>query len=69
MKINNVKELDNVLSEWILKDTLPEEQTIEVPLYVIKQFMHKVQDDTYLNMLKDKKSEIEKQIRRLEHEN
>lgn len=69
IKINNVKELDNVLSEWILKDTLSEEQTIEIPLYVIKQFMHKVQDDMYLSLLKNKKSKIEKQIRRLENEN
>ena len=68
MKINNVKELNDILSEWILKDTIPEEQIVEVPLYVIKQFMHKVQDDMYLSLLKDKKVEIEKQIRRLEHE-
>ncbi len=69
MKINNVKQLNDILSEWILKDTIPEEQIVEVPLYVIKQFMHKVQDDMYLSLLKDKKVEIEKQIRRLEHEN
>ena len=69
MKINNVKELNDILSEWILKDTIPEEQIVEVPLYIIKQFMHKVQDDMYLSMLKDRKVEIEKQIRRLEHEN
>lgn len=69
MKINNVKELNDILSEWILKDTIPEEQIVEVPLYVIKQFMQKVQEDMYLSLLKDKKVEIEKQIRRLEHEN
>lgn len=69
MKINNVKELNDILSEWILKDTIPEEQTVEVSLYVIKEFMRQVQDDMYLNILKDKKSNIEKQIRRLENEN
>ena len=69
MKINNMKELNDILSEWILKDTIPEEQIVEVPLYVIKEFMHKVQEDMYLSLLKDKKVEIEKQIRRLEHEN
>lgn len=69
MKINNVKELNDILSEWILKDTIPEEQTVEVSLYVIKEFMRQVQDDMYLSILKDKKSNIEKQIRRLENEN
>ena len=69
MKINNMKELNDILSEWILKDTIPEEQIVEVPLYVIKEFMHKVQEDMCLSLLKDKKVEIEKQIRRLEHEN
>lgn len=69
MKINNVKQLNDILSEWILKDTIPDEQIVEVPLYVIKQFMQKVQEDMYLSLLKDKKVEIEKQIRRLEHEN
>lgn len=63
IKINNVKELDNVLSEWILKDNLSEEQTIEIPLYVIKQFQAKCYTEQHSDTLKQIKAEIEHRIK------
>lgn len=65
-EIKDLNQLNEVLTQWLSTDDLPDNQTVEVPLYVIKEFMHQVQDNMYLSMLKNKKAEIEKQIRRME---
>ena len=65
-EIKDLNQLNEVLTQWLSTDDLPDNQTVEVPLYAIKEFMHQVQDNMYLSMLKNKKAEIEKQIRRME---
>lgn len=63
MKIKSLEELDTVLSEWVLRDNLPEDQTIEVPLYLIKDFRIKCYEEQYLATLKQIKAEIEHRIK------
>ena len=60
MKIQSLEELDTVLSEWVLRDNLPEDQTIELPLYLVKDFRLKCY---YLDTLKQIKAEIEHRIK------
>ena len=60
IKINNIEKLDDILDKWMMDDIIPEEQTIEVPLHVIKEFKAKCYGEQHVNTLKGIKDEKKK---------
>ena len=67
VEVNSVEQLELQLGNWLnpLNDD-EEGPTIQIPLYLIQQLIWKNNDSFYLELLKNKKAEIEKQINNLE---
>ena len=67
VKVNSVEQLELQLGNWLnpLNDD-EEGPTIQIPLYLIQRLIWKNNDSFYLELLKNKKAEIEKQIKNLE---
>ena len=67
VEVNSVEQLELQLRNWLnpLNDD-EEGPTIQIPLYLIQQLIWKNNDSFYLELLKNKKAEIEKQIKNLE---
>ena len=65
--VNSVEQLELQLGNWLnpLNDH-EEGPIIQIPLYLIQQLIWKNNDSFYLELLKNKKAEIEKQIKNLE---
>ena len=67
MKLNNLQELDEIVNEWqSINSTLPEEQTVEVPLFVIMEFRQKCYQTQYLDTLKAIRDKLDDRIKREE---
>lgn len=67
VKVNSVEQLELQLGNWLnpLNDD-EEGPIIQIPLYLIQRLIWKNNDSFYLELLKNKKAEIEKQIKNLE---
>lgn len=67
VEVNSVEQLELQLGNWLnsLNDD-DEGPTIQIPLYLIQRLLWKNNDSFYLELLKNKKAEIEKQIKNLE---
>ena len=67
VEVNSVEQLELQLGNWLnpLNDDV-EGPTIQIPLYLIQRLIWKNNDSFYLELLKNKKAEIEKQIKNLE---
>ena len=67
VEVNSVEQLELQLGNWLnpLNDD-EEGPIIQIPLYLIQRLIWKNNDSFYLELLKNKKAEIEKQIRRME---
>lgn len=67
VEVNSVEQLELQLRNWLnpLNDD-EEGPTIQIPLYLIQRLIWKNNDSFYLELLKNKKAEIEKQIKNLE---
>ena len=67
VEVNSVEQLELQLGNWLnpLNDD-KEGPTIQIPLYLIQRLIWKNNDSFYLELLKNKKAEIEKQIKNLE---
>ena len=67
VEVNSVEQLELELGNWLnpLNDD-EEGSTIQIPLYLIQRLIWKNNDSFYLELLKNKKAEIEKQIKNLE---
>ena len=67
VEVNSVEQLELQLGNWLnpLNDD-EEGPTIQIPLYLIQRLIWKNNDSFYLELLKNKKAEIEKQINNLE---
>ena len=67
IKISNVQNLQEILKEWILLDSIPEEQVIEVPLYVIRDFRTICYSEQYGDTLIALRNELNERIKRNEN--
>ena len=67
VEVNSVEQLELQLGNWLnpLNDD-EEGPIIQIPLYLIQRLIWKNNDSFYLELLKNKKTEIEKQIKNLE---
>ena len=67
IEVNSIEQLELQLDNWLnpLNDD-EEGPTIQIPLYLIQRLIWKNNDSFYLELLKNKKAEIEKQIKNLE---
>lgn len=67
VEVNSVEQLELQLGNWLnpLNDD-EEGPIIQIPLYLIQRLIWKNNDSFYLELLKNKKAEIEKQIKNLE---
>lgn len=67
VEVNSVEQLELQLGNWLnpLNDD-EEGPTIQISLYLIQRLIWKNNDSFYLELLKNKKAEIEKQIKNLE---
>ena len=67
VEVNSVEQLELQLGNWLnpLNDD-EERPTIQIPLYLIQRLIWKNNDSFYLELLKNKREEIEKQIKNLE---
>ena len=67
IEVNSVEQLELQLGNWLnLLNDDEEGPTIQIPLYLIQRLIWKNNDSFYLELLKNKKAEIEKQIKNLE---
>ena len=67
VEVNSVEQLELQLGNWLnLLNDDEEGPTIQIPLYLIQRLIWKNNDSFYLELLKNKKAEIEKQIKNLE---
>lgn len=67
VEVNSVEQLELQLGNWLNPLSDDEEgPTIQIPLYLIQRLIWKNNDSFYLELLKNKKAEIEKQIKNLE---
>lgn len=67
VEVNSVEQLELQLGNWLNSLNDDEEgPTIQIPLYLIQRLIWKNNDSFYLELLKNKKAEIEKQIKNLE---
>ena len=66
VEVNSVEQLELQLGNWLnpLNDD-EEGPIIQIPLYLIQRLIWKNNDSFYLELLKNKKTEIEKQIKKL----
>ena len=67
IEVNSVEQLELQLGNWLnpLNDD-EEGPIIQIPLYLIQRLIWKNNDSFYLELLKNKREEIEKQIKNLE---
>ena len=67
VEVNSVEQLELQLSNWLnsLNDD-DEGPTIQIPLYLIQRLLWKNNDSFYLELLKNKREELDKQIKNLE---
>lgn len=67
VEVNSVEQLELQLGNWLnsLNDD-DEGPTIQIPLYLIQQLLWKNNDSFYLELLKNKREELDKQIKNLE---
>ena len=67
VEVNSLEQLELQLGNWLnpLNDD-EEGPIIQIPLYLIQRLIWKNNDSFYLELLKNKKAEIEKQIKNLE---
>ena len=67
IEVNSVEQLELQLGNWLnpLNDD-EEGRTIQIPLYLIQQLIWKNNDSFYLELLKNKREELDKQIKNLE---
>lgn len=70
VKVNSVEQLELQLGNWLnpLNDD-EEGPIIQIPLYLIQRLIWKNNDSFYLELLKNKKAEIEKQIKNWRNNN
>lgn len=70
VKIDSLEQLDLQLNNWLNPLNNDEEgPTIQVPLYIIQHLIWKKNDSFYLELLKNKREELDKQIKNLENKN
>ena len=67
VEVNSVEQLELQLGNWLnpLNDD-EEGPIIQIPLYLIQRLIWKNNDSFYLELLKNKKAELDKQIKNLE---
>ena len=67
VEVNSVEQLELQLGNWLnpLNDD-EEGPIIQIPLYLIQRLIWKNNDSFYLELLKNKKEELDKQIKNLE---
>ena len=65
--VNSVEQLELQLGNWLnsLNDD-DEGPTIQIPLYLIQRLLWKNNNSFYLELLKNKREELDKQIKNLE---
>ena len=67
VEVNSVEQLELQLSNWLNSLNDDEEgPTIQIPLYLIQKLLWKNNDYFYLELLKNKREELDKQIKNLE---
>lgn len=70
INIDSLEQLELHLSNWLNPLNEDEEgPTIQVPLYIIQHLIWKNNDSFYLELLKNKREELDKQIKNLENKN
>lgn len=67
VEVNSVEQLELQLGNWLnsLNDD-DEGPTIQIPLYLIQRLLWKNNNSFYLDLLKNKREELDKQIKNLE---
>lgn len=67
VEVNSVEQLELQLGNWLnsLNDD-DEGPTIQIPLYLIQRLLWKNNNSFYLELLKNKREELDKQIKNLE---
>ena len=67
VEVNSVEQLELQLGNWLnpLNDD-EEGSIIQIPLYLIQRLIWKNNDSFYLELLKNKREELDKQIKNLE---
>ena len=67
IEVNSVEQLELQLGNWLnpLNDD-EEGPIIQIPLYLIQRLIWKNNDSFYLELLKNKREELDKQIKNLE---
>ena len=67
VEVNSVEQLELQLGNWLnpLNDD-EEGPIIQIPLYLIQRLIWKNNDSFYLELLKNKREELDKQIKNLE---
>lgn len=67
VEVNSVEQLELQLGNWLnpLNDD-EEGPIIQIPLYLIQRLIWKNKDSFYLELLKNKRKELDKQIKNLE---
>ena len=67
VEVNSVEQLELQLGNWLNPLNDDEEGTIiQIPLYLIQRLIWKNKDSFYLELLKNKRKELDKQIKNLE---
>lgn len=67
VEVNSVEQLELQLGNWLNSLNDDEEgPTIQIPLYLIQKLLWKNNDYFYLELLKNKREELDKQIKNLE---
>ena len=67
VEVNSVEQLELQLRNWLnsLNDD-DEGPTIQIPLYLIQRLLWKNNNSFYVELLKNKREELDKQIKNLE---
>lgn len=67
VEVNSVEQLELQLGNWLNSLNDDEEgPTIQIPLYLIQRLLWKNNNSFYLELLKNKREELDKQIKNLE---
>ena len=70
INIDSLEQLELHLNNWLNPLNEDEEgPTIQIPLYLIQKLIWKNNDSFYLDLLKNKRKELDKQIEQLEKQN
>lgn len=67
VEVNSIEQLELQLGNWLnsLNDD-DEGPTIQIPLYLIQRLLWKNNNSFYVQLLKNKREELDKQIKNLE---